>query len=233
MTTVRTALQFTAHDQNGERLLDVAIQNLVVAGWTGRDLASVEAHIVELEKLGVARPSTTPLFYRGSASLLTQAHEIEVVGGNSSGEVEPVIIYAADALWLGLGSDHTDRDMETRSVALSKQLCAKPICKALWRLEDISGHWDQLVVRSWASRSGERRLYQEGALRNMRHPADLMELYARGGWKLSQGTAMFCGTVPVTGEIAPADFFEMEIEDPVLKRKILHNYRPIELPIVG
>ena len=42
-----------------------------IAGWTGRNLAALEAHIKELEALGVKRPKSVPIFYRNAASLLT------------------------------------------------------------------------------------------------------------------------------------------------------------------
>src|ERR1700759_2491713 len=42
---------------------DVAIDDLVVAGWTGRDPAAVEKHIKELEALGVKRPGPPPTFF--------------------------------------------------------------------------------------------------------------------------------------------------------------------------
>ena len=76
--------------------------SLVVAGWTGRDGAAMEAHIAELEKLGVPRPKSTPIFYRTAASLLTQKPVIEVVGGHSSGEVEPVLFNLPSGLWVGV-----------------------------------------------------------------------------------------------------------------------------------
>ena len=57
-----------------ERTLDTRdIGRLVIAGWTGRDQNALEAHIRELEALGIARPKTTPIFYRVAASLLTTA----------------------------------------------------------------------------------------------------------------------------------------------------------------
>jgi len=37
------------------------IHSLVVAGWTGRDVAAVEKHIRELEAIGVKRPKSTPM----------------------------------------------------------------------------------------------------------------------------------------------------------------------------
>ena len=44
-----------------EKKLDLtAIENLVVAGWTGRNTAALEAHIKELEALGVKRQTRNP-----------------------------------------------------------------------------------------------------------------------------------------------------------------------------
>ena len=61
----------------------VVIDELVIAGWTGRDRAAVEKHIVELEALGVQRPSRTPVFYRVSASRLTTAESVESHTGSN------------------------------------------------------------------------------------------------------------------------------------------------------
>ena len=224
-------LTFSSEDKGGD--IDASVTSLVIAGWTGRDPAAMEAHIVELEKLGVKRPASTPIFYRGAASLLTQADEIEVVGEHSSGEVEPVIVSLPDGLWLGVGSDHTDRKVETVGIAISKQMCAKPISRRLWRFADVSARWDQLMVRSFATRNGKRTLYQEGPLAKMRHPDDLTARYLGAGATLPVGTAMFCGTLAVHGELTGADLFELEIEDPVAKRKITHQYVTHILPIAG
>jgi hypothetical protein len=193
----------------------------------------MEAHIVELEKLGVKRPSSTPIFYRVAAALLTQSRKIEVVGKASSGEVEPVIFSLADGLWLGVGSDHTDRQVETVGITVSKQMCAKPVSTALWRFDDVSARWDQLMIRSFATKNGKRRLYQQGSLSKMRHPDDLISRYLGAGQRLPVGTAMFCGTCAVHGEIEGAELFEIELEDPVAKRKITHRYTTLTLPIVG
>ena len=122
-----------------ERKLDVAaIRSLVVAGWTGRNVAALEAHIKELEAIGVKRPKTVPIFYRVARSLLTSDGTIEVMADKSSGEVEFVLYQFDDGLWLGVGSDHTDRKAETIGVTLSKQMCAKPVGLTLWRYEMAS-----------------------------------------------------------------------------------------------
>src|SRR5690606_25154840 len=128
------------------RLLAVDPQRLIVAGWTGRDVAAIEHHIEELEALGVPRPSTVPLYYRGSTNLLTQSGNVEVLGEDSSGEAEPVLFFAEGEWWLTVGSDHTDRKVESYSVAVSKQMCVKPIATAAWRWKDIAARQDEIQL---------------------------------------------------------------------------------------
>ena len=216
-----------------ERELDVAaIKRLVIAGWTGRNVAALEAHIRELEAIGVKRPKTVPIFYRVACSTLTTATFIEVMADKSSGEVEFVLFALEDGLWLGVGSDHTDRKAETVGVTLSKQLCAKPVGPTLWRYDEVKPHWDKLVLRSFVPDGGKRRLYQEGPVTNMRSPEELIRLYT-GGDKLAPGTAMFCGTFAVHGDISYSGTFDMELEDPVLGRKLAHGYEIVSLPDEG
>jgi hypothetical protein len=216
-----------------ERKLDVSdIHSLVVAGWTGRNLPALEAHIKELEALGVKRPKSVPIFYRNAASLLTTDAAIETVGDRSSGEVEFVLFAFDDAMWVGVGSDHTDRKAETINVTLSKQMCAKPVGPRLWRYDEVKPHWEKLTLRSYVSDGGTRRLYQEGPVSNMRAPEELIKLYT-GSEKLAPGTAMFCGTFAVHGAISYAGTFEMELDDPVLGRKLTHGYKIVQLPDEG
>ena len=177
----------------------------------------------ELEAIGVKRPKTTPIFYRVAASLLTSGDAIEVLGDQSSGEAECVVYSIDGSLFVGVGSDHTDRKAEAVGVSLSKQMCAKPVNREVWRRDDVAGHWAKLVLRSYASVGGERRLYQEGSVKAMLPPTELFRLYGGGG--LAAGTAMFCGTLAVHGTITPSDLFEMELVDLVLRRKITHSHR--------
>jgi hypothetical protein len=199
-------------------------RELVIAGWTGRDEAALRQHIRELEEIGVKPPKTTPIFYRVSANLLTQVDEIQVSGPDTSGEVEFVLLAKPDGLWVTVGSDHTDRKAETVGVSLSKQLCAKVIAKDAWRYDEVKPHWERLVLRSWSD--GE--LYQEGPVTAMRSPEDLM-----GRRPLRPGWAMFCGTLAAKGGIRPGKVFRMELEDPVRKRKLAHEYRITPLPVEG
>ena len=222
-------LHFERTARAGTDHVGAHLSTLVIAGWAGRDEAALRHHIEELAAIGVPRPSSVPVFYRVAAANLTQSARLQVLGPDSSGEVEPVLVSLADGLWLGLGSDHTDRKAEAAGIALSKQLCGKPVGHALWRFEEVEAHWDRLVIRAHATIGGEVVLYQEGALSALRHPRDLL---ARGP-ALPPGSAMFCGTLGAIGGIRPAVRFAMELEDPVLGRRMSHAYDIEVLPVVS
>ena len=225
-------LTFTIEARSGPTPLTLPIDQLVIAGWTGRDPVARDKHIAELEALGIARPATTPIYYRASARRLTQEDGNEACGSDSSGEVEFVLIGWQGRVFVGAGSDHTDRKVETYNVTVSKQMCDKPIAAVLWELEDVTAHWDRLILRSYAVTGGKRELYQEGTLDAMLPVEELIKRGFAGG-KLPDGCAMFGGTFAAKGGIRPADRFEFELEDPVLKRKISHAYDVVTLPVRG
>lgn len=225
-------LTFCRHGRDGVETRPIALRTAVIAGWTGRDPVAREKHIVELMALGVARPATTPIYYRVSASRLTTATQIEAVGENSSGEVEVVLIRDAGKVWVGVGSDHTDRKVETYNVTTSKQMCDKPIAPELWPFDDVSDHWDSLMLRSWIEEGGQRRLYQEGAVSAMLVPDTIVAGFEPNG-KLADGTAMFCGTLSARGGIRPSRRFSFELADPIRNRRIAYAYDIVTLPNVG
>jgi Protein of unknown function (DUF2848) len=225
-------LTFTIDAQGTTTPLTLAIDQAVIAGWTGRDPAARDKHIAELEAIGIARPASTPIYYRVSARRLTTEDSIEVCGNDSSGEVEFVLIGWQGRVFVGLGSDHTDRKVETYSVTVSKQMCDKPMAPVLWELEEVIDHWDRMILRAYAWIKGKRELYQQGTLDAM---LPVSELIARGfdGGKFPDGCAMFGGTFAAIGGIRAADRFEYELEDPVLKRSIRHGYDVVTMPVRG
>ena len=62
-------------------------------------------------------------------------------------ELEAVLFSLEDGLWVGVGSDHTDRRTETFNISVSKQACPKPVGPQLWRYSEVADHWDQLILR--------------------------------------------------------------------------------------
>ena len=207
---------------------EIAIDTAVVAGWTGRDRAAVDHHIAELAAIGVAPPSTVPLFYRVSASLLTQAPAIQVLGEATSGEVEPFLVRDGGGLWLGLASDHTDRALEAVSVAASKQICPKPVSRGLWAFDEVAGHLDRLELSCDIEEDGAFVRYQEGALAAILPLERLLE-----GSGLGERGAMLCGTLAARGGVRPAARYRMALHDPVRGRTLELAYEVETLPEVA
>jgi hypothetical protein len=216
---------------------EMVARQYVVAGWTGRDAAGIRHHIHELEKLGVPPPSTVPLYYRVGAQMLTQRDEIEVLGPHSSGEVEPVLFFSAGTWWLTVGSDHTDRKVETYSVAVSKQMCPKPIATVAWRWSDVADYQDELELRSRIFEDGRWVDYQQGTLAAIRPLETLRDGYLVHGGE-HEGFVITCGTLGAIPDAAgtgvrPAEQMELVLHDPRLGRSIVHRYGARVLPVIA
>jgi Protein of unknown function (DUF2848) len=225
-------LKFTAIARGGGvQDLGVNVSRLVIAGWTGRDRAAVVAHVEELRALGVQPPATIPSYYEVDSSLLTHEPRIAVIGSDTSGEAEVVVISYNGECWVTIGSDHTDRALETISIAKAKQICRKPLAAYIWRFDEVSPHWDRLVIRCYVTSAGVRDLYQEGTLAHNVVPESLLSgLGSR--FESASAVALFCGTQPVRGAIRGGERFELELLDPVLGRSIRHSYAVEVLPEV-
>ena len=221
--------------QAGTEVLEVEPRQLVIAGWTGRDRAAIDHHIEELAAIGVPRPSGVPLYYRVAASLLTQAPQIEVLGAGSSGEVEPVLVRARGCWWLTVGSDHTDRDAERAGVALSKQLCAKPIASQAWSWGAVSGRADTIVLRSEIFEDGKWVRYQDGTLASIR-PLEQLIAGLPADAPVADGLVLFCGTLgalPDAGGrgVRPAARMRLQLIDG--DQPLAHEYTTTALPQVA
>lgn len=229
-----TSLQF---DIGGGESLTVTPNRLVIAGWTGRDADAIHHHIEELAALGVPRPSAVPLYYRVSHALLTQADTVEVLGGDSSGEVEPVLLRAQGQWWLSLGSDHTDRAAEAVAVDLSKQMCPKPLARTAWRWDEVAARADALQMQSDIEEGGQWVRYQEGTLARIR---PLTELVAGlpADVPVADGLVLFCGTFGALPDangrgVRPATRMRLQLGDTAAGRQIVHVYACTVLPRVA
>jgi len=224
-----TPLNFNLHDASGVSQRTIQIDKAIIAGWTGRDEHALREHIEELEALGVAAPKSVPMFYRVDAHLLMQDAAIQVVGAESSGEIEAVLVKDKGELFVGIGSDHTDRALETVGITLSKQVCAKPVGVDLWRWADVADHWDSIEYTSHIPDATEP--YQHGTAAALRRPDELLALYEAREGVVPDGTAMFCGTFAANGGIRFAPHMALVLHDPVLGRTIRHDYDITVLPI--
>ncbi len=187
-----------------------APRRLVIAGYTGRDRSEVQQHIDELAALGVPAPDSIPAYYELSPRLLDWSSQIVVTSSESSGEAEPVLFCTSDGWYVGIGSDHTARDLERESIAASKACCAKPVSRQVLPFDDIAGVWDHLVLRSYA----DGQPYQRGSLAQMLPIPALVESYRSATGTDTNGLVLFCGTVPVlSGAFRYSQNFAAELVD--------------------
>lgn len=225
-------LLFSLASEHKAESIEVDITTCIVAGWAGRDLAAIEHHIEELAEIGVPRPSAVPLYYRIASNQLSQESEVEVVGDGSSGEAEVFVFSHQGRTLVSVASDHTDRKLEAHSVALSKQLCIKPVAREAWLYSEVADYWDELILRSWIEEKGRTVLYQEGALASLRPPLELVQGHF-GQASIPEHAGMTCGTVAAIGGIRTSSVFTMELFDPKRHRNIRHTYASTMLPEIA
>lgn len=112
----------------------------MVVGFAGKDIEKTMEHIHELEEAGIKCPRKVPVLYQCEKQILTEKDEIEVIGNKTSGEVEYLILIKNGKIYIGVGSDHTDRELEAVSIHKSKQVCLKPYAKDFWEYDEIKDH---------------------------------------------------------------------------------------------
>jgi hypothetical protein len=212
-------------EQGSDREIPFRLQRLFNGGYAGRDQAAVAKHVEELAEIGVPAPTRTPTLYALGNNLATTAGSIQVQHDQTSGEVEYVLLIGqGNEVYVTVGSDHTDRELETRSVEWSKQSYPDIFAPEVWRYEEVAGHWDRLQMRCWVTSGGERRLYQEAALSALLPPSNWFTLLEDLFGERPHNVAVMSGTVPAVGGILYGDSYEMEMHDPVLNRTIRHGY---------
>jgi hypothetical protein len=162
-----------------------------IAGYTGRDRAMVQKHIDELEREGIAPPPEVPMWYQMPPEILTMSAAIEVTSAQSCGEVEPVLVGVNGRIYLGIGSDHTARDVEREDIATSKRVCPKPLGHSLLRIGTLDASFDALKLESWID--GEP--YQSGTLAQIAPLQTLLDGFRKR--TQAQAFVLSCGTVPL------------------------------------
>lgn len=194
-----------------DQIVELVPDEVIVAGYTGRDRAAVQAHIDELEEIGVAPPPMVPMFYDVPVPLATSEARILVDGARTSGEVEPVIIGHGGRWYLGVGSDHTDRDIETRDIGESKASAPKPVGPRVIPLEAALEVWDDIEVECHV----DDRLYQRATLKSLLRPTDLLDEMAERGRPPKGDVLMFGGTVPLEGgQFVYGSVYDLELRLP-------------------
>jgi hypothetical protein len=218
-------LRFIMEGQKEKKEFPYPMRGAILCGYTGRDQSAVRKHIEELKKEGVDPPPSVPMFYPKPRQGISLEEEFYVQGRETSGEVEYVLLIDGERIYVGVGSDHTDRELERMDILKSKQACPSVLSKNLWDYDEIKAHWDRIKIRSWAVEGGERTLYQDSTLSTILPPEELIRLVHQRVEGSLEGIAIFSGTPPmVTDQILFSGRFEGELLDPILNRKITFGY---------
>jgi hypothetical protein len=157
------------------------------------------------------------LSFDGAAKGAIERVEIEiasvVTAGGQTLHIQPVLVGAADRLWLTIG-------------AAPAGTCS--VAREAWRFEEVEPHWDRLIL--WSS--ADDLPPQPSLLGALGRPRDLIVRWT-GAARLGMGVAFFCGASSSAEPLRPGQTLEATLEDPVLGRKLTHGYHVQSLPIVS
>ena len=203
--------------------LHFEVRHLWNGGWAARDQAELRRHVEEMERMGVPGPITTPIFFPLASTLATTADRVEVLGEQTSGEVEYALLVDTAQILVTVASDHTDRGFERYGIQASKQLYPDVLASEAWPLDECRAHWDRLVLRCWTTKLGRRSVYQEAALAELLSPDTWLDMLHRHGVP-RDGLVFLSGTPATIGGVVFGERYEIELEDPILGRAIRHEY---------
>lgn len=215
--------------KSGTEEIEINYDAVFAIGYAGRDMDKTMLHIKELkEQLGVPAPKKIPTIFQCGNYVLTQEPKLHFIGDKTCGEAEYVLIAANGKIYVGIGSDHTDRALESTSVPKAKQICAKPIGKELWDYEELLEHWETIKLNSYQMVDGKEILYQQGALSDILAPEKIIkELEERVGGITN--AVIYSGTVPLSDGFRYGTNFRCEMVDEVMGRKLSLNYEVIAI----
>ncbi len=214
----------------GKGALTFEVKKIFNGGYAGRDQALVRGHIEELGKLGIPAPSTSPTLYPISHYLATTSDSVQVQNEESSGEVEYVLLYKDGKVYVTVGCDQTDRNLETFSVPKSKQAAPDVLAKDVWLYDEVKDHFEDIELECYVVVKGERKLYQKGKVGDLMLPEEWKEIFAEKGVE-KDGNIFFSGTInTVSKDLIFGERYEMTMRDNKLGRSITHTYDVEFLP---
>lgn len=180
-------------------------------------------HIHELEKEGVKCPSEVPVPYQCDPQIVTRKEIIDVIGPKTSGEAEYLILCHEGKFYIGIGSDHTDREMEAVSIHKSKQVCLKPCSVEFWDYEEVKDHLPQLRLISTQVVDGKEIDYQNGVAGDLL-PFDVIIEKVQKEVPL-EDCLIYTGTVPLLNGFRFGEQFSARLVDDQLGRELSLTYK--------
>jgi 4-hydroxyphenylacetate 3-monooxygenase len=218
----------TIESRSGRNTRDFAIRRMLNLGSATRSTDTALAHQQEVAKSGihVALDVPAPRIYPMGTHALTTGGEVQVQGVDTSGEVE-IVLLLADQLYVGVGSDHTDRALERTSILWSKQACPNVLAPVLWPFAEVADAWDSFVLKAWV----DGKLYQDVGTAAFLRPEDMLRIVRERVPGLPEGGLLiFGGTiVSLDKKLGFGARWDFAIEDPAGGRSIRHGYDVVDI----
>ena len=212
--------------KGGEEPITFSYTRMVNAGYVGRDQKEVRRHINELAKKGIPGPKETPTLYPIIQRNLVMDNKIEVYGNETCGEVEYVLLVEnKNKIFVGVGSDHTDRHLEEIDIPRAKQICPNVVSRRVWPLTEIRDHWDNLLIEATVKIDGREMVYQKGTLALILDPDTLLEFVTSKIKSPLENMIVFSGTIgSLTGGFVFGSQFTAKLIDQKLNRSLSLSY---------
>lgn len=204
--------------------LQFKMQLVLNAGFAGRDRKVALHHVDELAKLGVPVPKRIPTVYPVSENLVSPRKNIQVQHGETSGEIEYVLLFVDGKIFVTVGSDHSDRKIEQYDIATAKQAYFNIVAEEVWDYDEIKDHWDECILRCRIYNDNEWVIYQEDPVSEIVTPEELIKITNELTENKTEGLVLFSGTVPTKKGLIFGEKYQIELEDPVTNKKIVHEY---------
>lgn len=208
--------------------MDIPVHRLYNLGSATRVAEEARAHQDEMAGSGIAIAFDVPAprVYPIAAEALTTSTDVGVHGPHTSGEAEIVAVRHDGELYVGVGSDHTDRDLERTSILWSKQVCPDILAPELWPWPEVSDHWDDCTLE--LDVDGEP--YQRLPAGMFLLPGDLLMAVQDRTQAPESGLWVFGGTGATIGRrLAFGHSWVLRLSDPRLRRTIEHGYQVTNL----
>lgn len=193
-------------------------------GWAGRNKEEVRKHAEELAEHGIRGPKGMPEHFIVSPCVITHENEITCVGDGTCGEIEFYFFRRAGEIYVGVGSEHTDRKLEAVDMIKSKAICQKPMSKQVWKYADVKDHWDEIQLTAWQiDEQGKEVIYQDSPLAALLTLEDLLA-EAETLYDDLEDVIIWSGTIPAVNGLVYGSRFWGEMNDKVLGRKLTFSY---------
>lgn len=230
---------FLVEEAGGLRPLSLDVVRVYNLGFTIRDPLKMQAHLDEIYRHGLTdlKIDRPPIIFPISVWATITDSEATVQYERTSGEVEIVTIDdGTGELYVTVGSDVTDRELETsnlagqRNIRWSKQVAPNVVAPHVWRWQDVEQHWDEVTIHSTIV-DGDRTVeYQRAGVDEFWTPAEMRHSIDGRVTPQAGAKILFSGTVvSLEEELCFGRTFTMSLRDPVLGRAIEHTYRTVVL----